>query len=619
MSSRTIFRSSVLATSLALALASFWVDRDLVRAISDAISSRESLHTQTLLWKIRFEDQGEDLDGSFEKAGFHYEWNRGFFAGAVKAELLAAVQSDEEEAWRRYTAKREAALPRFKTGVEDYLQSCQDLEARDPKNGIYRASAALARLELALWPSCEELAELEQARRVPVEPLKSRLKRAPRCEVLDPAALQRALDELEAALRYPELRFHNRGPERAAAVEAYGFGNLLKKLELALPKWPQRKRWLSTTGGRPFAGLSDTGHPETRRALSLGRRLYLRLASEGSDLRDLRASTDALVEIDQAWVGLAHRRGDNLGALAAREEITSLEDQRSRSEGLTDELSHLGSIDRMIMPRGGWNDFDQSLGRRVEHAIFESFLLWFFILAPACGLLLTVFLRSRPPEQRFSQGWTIGDTLSVVLPSWGLGIVLAILTTRLHPLRIHGFADVHHGLVLFIQSLAILLASSGLYNALLHRRLLDRHGLPTAIPGLRACLALIALTTYAATAWVGSQTLILGWLSIGAEFSAYLALFWVIKKSAESRPEAKLALKYNARRVNLFCLGVSGILASLLQLGLVAPRRLALTDAYTTQTMEILENEVDHWGDGRLRLLLTKLLQDRPDHPGEPR
>ncbi len=522
-----------------------------------------------------------------------------------------------------YEAAYAEAAPAYREALRRYAERCLEAHAADPDNGVTEVSAGLALLDASVWPHASEPVRVGQrlARTTP-HPERP-------FEVRDPVTLRRALDLIRQGLERPRLSYGESEAVRAslAAVEpADGTvgGTLTRFSRVVGFPVPSLLRLRGGLNQLVLVARSwrHTEAGDSREPLALGRRLGLRLGAE-ADTLIMTFMAVALDGIDlQGWQDEAVWRGDAELARAVQAELLALERAQHASSGLTVPVDRLGSLDRILMPNGGWTDraFDPSLGRRVDYAHGESVLLWALLGLTALGLG-RAFLQSRAAldatrPAAAAAGWTLGDLLAVVMPSVGLSAVLLLLAARLHPARVFGLTSDPSALrVALVQGAAALALAVGAGRILLRGAVLAKHGLSWPHPGrVRVAWGALSLGVLLALGWIGphAETLLVPAVS---SLVTGLVLAFAATGAGAFDPAQRTALRRYEGRVGLACFGFALTLVSALQLLAVGPRRAALVRAYDHQMVTLLEREAEAWGYGQLGGLLRRTLEAAPDRP----
>ncbi len=529
--------------------------------------------------------------------------------------------------WLAYDAAYATAAPEYRAALERFAARALAARALEPDNGIYEVQAGLALVDAAIWPHLPETV-------LTVE----RLKR-PRAdgerpfEVRDPATLRRGLDLLRAGLERPRLSYGERaalegalaaaGPpdgtparleRRLRATLVYPLPDLLNLRAGANALALIAARWRATGAGEPFEPLA------------LGRRLALRLGSEADALLMVMIA-EAMQHVNLgAWQDEAVWRGDLALARAAREEDRRLIQAHDEGRELAVATDRLGSLDRLVMPYGGWTDpgYDASLARRVDRAFAESVTIWALLGTALCGLVgaaVGVWLGARgPATSSATRGWTVGDLLAVVLPSFGLAAVLSLALARLHPSRVFGLTSSFSAVATFgLQALAAIAFALGAHRLLRRGAILRQHGLGWRRPArVRLAWGCLLGGLLLATGWVGPEATLLALpalVLLGAGLVLALASAGLDAAPDELRP----ALAAYDHRVALACFGAALALLGALELTVGAPRRTALLRAADEQALSMVSRETEVWGKGELQRLMRAQLETAPDRPGQDR
>lgn len=529
------------------------------------------------------------------------------------------VTGPDDPAWAAYWKVREAALPAYRASLEHVAAEALRLGREAPDNGAFEAIAGLIEVQLASSPfEGEPLADFAPEVDGMVDWVR----------VEDPARLARGLELIDRALSRPALHFLDQddlaarvdpiqGAPLARFCDRFAVSVTLHKPELMLLRDHVDHLVLLA---RKQQRLGRSGDP----LLSRARRLTLRHGAEALQMIDLLVADANLHRVDAGWLREAAARGDAALAVAASKEEVERRRQRERARSLTEGFSvdRLGALDFLCMPVGGWHgpSFDVDLGRRTEHAVVESGILLALLALGVLGLSV-LWLQSRAPAPAGAPpaaGWTLGDLLGVVLPSFGGVAVLTLVHTRLHPARSYGLLRSLD--VAFVQSGTFLLLASFLFCWLLRRAALRKHGL--AFPRPTAAwlgLGLVLLGAHLSLDWVSGaeQTLLVPAvaLMLAGIFAAWRgAGLW-----RSSDPVAARAVRGYEGRVGLASLGVALALVSALEMVAVAPRRDRLVRDYEAQWLELIGHEASHWGQGAPQEHLRELLQTAPDAPAAPK
>ena len=532
----------------------------------------------------------------------------------IPPESKLSDREQTEAQWEGYRTARDAAWPAYERGVLELIATCEALSQRDPDNGVHQATAAMAELELALAPSPVEYVLVAKI-------FTDREHGLDRFEVRDPTRLESALARFERALAAPRFDF--------------GSGAVNAQLETWVPETLPLETFARRLGVKyssPLPNLitlrsavmglclvarqrSLLGGADAQRPLRLGRLLGLRLGAESSNLIELMMGQAVLGLVDKEWLHLATTLGDSRRAQGISEEQLRLERAYSVAHQLGFDPARLGHFDSMLVPNGGFSrasGFDPDLGRTTEHAAWESILLWGVALVALLLLGVSAYRAHTqlPAEAPPGAGWTLGDVLGVVLPSFGVAAAATILLLRLHPAR--GLSD---SASLVAHATTVLAFAAAAFPWLLRRAALRKLGLDWArTKRARWAVGVFLAGAYLATAWVGpgidgdrllplAWSLQLGGLALGA---------WVYRLPGAD-PTLKRALRRTEGRVGLIALGISLALIASLQLLAVSPRRDRLVRDYTSMQVEL--DEAQAWGNGDLQDTMRTLLVKAADGP----
>lgn len=507
----------------------------------------------------------------------------------------------DEKRWVKYEADYKKAWPAYEKAVDKHIQICEEAQSLDSKNGVFMAITAQAKFEKAIWPSVhyglggrpEEMSVWSKVK------------------VRDEAALLDALDTLEASLSFPDYSFrvdeqietrlkrleNTSGIEglvsRATAVFTCHVPNLLDLRQMCniLVLMSAKESPLKTA--------------DKLRALRVGRQFALRWGDNSTFLIELMLARACLQIIDKAWLDFATIQGDVNGVRALSDELSEL--QRNIDVGGLDyDSSRLGLLDYLSMPSGGWSapSFDPNLGRSMDHSVYESLLLW-LCLSSAFILMVEAWFSSKLCKSVEgdikARGWTFGDVLQVVLPSFVLSAVFLIVLMRFHPARDFGLRSGENFLGLTSQTLIVIGYAVASYQALLRHRVLGKFSLSVYSPKrLRVATISAILGLYLATSWVGPFNTFALWPAFALLLFSVAAAWSGLGFRRLAKAEKRAVNRYQAR-VSLACLGFVTCLVPLLIMGVSMPHRNALVESYTQQEIPLWQGEAVFWGEGKLK------------------
>lgn len=527
------------------------------------------------------------------------------------------VTGPEHPAWAPYWKLREAAHPEYRASLERVAAEALRLHADMPDNGAFEAIAGLIEVELATSPfHGEPLALGVNDPDAMVDWVR----------VEDPARLARGLELIDKALARPTLFFINPDdlaamidPIQGAPIERFcdrvAVSITVLKPELMFLRSHLEHLVLLARKQQRLGGSGDA-------LLSRARKLALRHGAESMHLIDLLVAVSNLGQVDAGWLRDATARGDVAVAVAASKEQAATMKRREAARHMSGNYSieRLGAIDSMFMPAGGWHGpaFDPHLGRRFDHAFVESAILLALLAVGLIGLAVA-WLQSRtsvPAGAPPAAGWTLGDLLGVVLPSFGGVAVLTLVHTRLHPART--FSLFRSFDVAFVQAGTFLLLAGFLFCWLLRRAVLAKHGLAFARPTAAWLgLGLVLLGAHLSLDWTsGAEQALLapaGLLMLSGIFASWRGA--ALGRASATDPIAARAVRGYEGRVGLACLGVALALVAGLEVVAVSPRRDQLVRDYEAQWIELMNHEASHWGAGEPQKHLRELLETAPDAP----
>ncbi|MDF1660544.1 MAG: hypothetical protein P1V97_02145 [Planctomycetota bacterium] len=507
----------------------------------------------------------------------------------------------DSKKWTKYEAAYKEGWPVYKEAVDKHIQVCEEAQNLDPKNGIFMAMGAQAKFEKAIWPSVH----YGLGRRPEEMTLWSKVK------IRDEALLIEALDNLETSLTYPEYSFRvdEQMKARLTRLEnTSGIEGLVNRATAMftchVPNLLDLRQMFNILA-LMSAEESPLKNADKLRALRVGRQFALRWGDNSTFLIELILARACLDIIDKAWLDFATAQGDVQLVRALSDEMSKLQENTDVG-GLDYDSSRLGLLDYFSMPSGGWSapGFDPNLGRKMDHSVYESLFLWFCLLA-AFGLMFAAwfsskFYKSEPGDMK-ARGWTFGDVLQVVLPSFVLAAVFLIVLMRFHPARDFGLRSGENFLGVTCQTLIIIGYAVASYQVLLRRWVLEKFSLPVySSKRLRTALVSAVVGLYLATSWVGPFNTIALWpafaLLIFAIGAAWTGLGHRRLEKAERR-----AVNGYLSRVSLACLGLVTCILPVLILGVSMPHRSALVESYTQQQIPLWQGEAFFWGEGRLK------------------
>lgn len=597
MTPSTPRRALFLLLGLGLTALTAWQDRDLLDAPVDAGSEIVALPEHPEPAKRRYMASLNALSDAADA-----------FEDAITPSLRAARKSGGPEAWAEYHRRRAEPWAAYQAELKSLIARLEAARTDDPQTGRYEVFAALARLDLALWPSSRELRE-------------TRLRGAEeRLRVVDRAELERALAELERGLSRPRLSLAIQRDDIGSPGR--GYAGLTRRLESALLDTGPILLRLRRSGQQLIAlsaARARAGTPAARRPLELARRLGIEVGSQSRGLIELLIAEAMLHDENEGEIALAARSGDVEAARDAFHEGQELSSARRSSERMRYDISRLGFLDLMVVPAGGWSPFDVDAGRRSDFASWEAALLWALLALMLASLRPGGLRRRLSCPQLTVRGWTLGDALSVALPSFGLAAVLALFLCRMHPLRAYGITFRGQAEILMAQSLALLALAEGLHFLLLRRRVRACHGLGPRASGSLPGLAMLAVGAYLTLSWVGFESRWLLAVSLPLQALGRVFLGWSWRDPAD--PEIKRALRRYRDRVGLVSLGLGLTLVAAVNLSLVQPRRLDLIADHERSLVQIYRDEAGHWGQGALRNTFRELRDKAPraPRPAKPR
>lgn len=520
-----------------------------------------------------------------------------------------------------YWAIRADAHPAYAASLQQVATIALAARADEPDNGAFEVVAGLIDVELACSPGSVDPLLLYPTDLEHIAPL---------VRIDDPARLARGLALLDAGLARPRLAFPVQPvvAARVAGIDGTPLERLARRLGRAycvnMPELQLLRdgiEFLTVLARRERVMGADGGPALLARA----RRLALRHGAEAANVIEVSEAQMALKAVDRAWLLDAAARGDVARVQGAAHEGTEVTRAREAARRLQGDLAldRLGIVDATCMPMGGWppGEFDEDLSRRMDHAVLESLILLALLVVGLLGVPIA-WLRARttvPADAPRAAGWTLGDLLAVVLPSFGAVAVLALMHGRLHPARGLGFPSPQALYVAMAHGVVFVALAAFSFCWLLRRSVLGKHGLTFARPAsARGGLWLVLVGAHGALLWVaGRDTALL--VPSGALMLAGLVAAW--RGGALGRPApgaAGAAVRAYEARVGLAALGVSLALVAAIECVLVAPRRDGLVRSVEAQVLRLLDGEARLWGAGGPQAQLRELLEEAPDGPVVP-
>jgi hypothetical protein len=537
-------------------------------------------------------------------------------------ELITGPGSD---GWDEFWTIRAKALPAYRAALQRLVDEALAARAADPDNGVYEVLAGLAELDLVCSPGSHDpltgyVLDLDRS--------------APWIRVEEPDGLTRALARIDAGLSRASYTFRGSAwVEATTAIEGAPIERLARRLAAAsqvrmpelmfvkgrcqfLAHLARRERLLERAPGAPRGGAQAL--------LSRVRRIGLRTAAESSFIIETLVGQACVGIADDVWCDLAAQEGDLERTRAAGVEQLELTRRRleARSVPRGTSLDRLGILDQALMPAGGWGEaarHDPRLARRFEQSVLESFVGLALMLLCVLGLSVAWWKagRSAAPDAPPAAGFTLGDLLGVVLPSFGAVAVLSLLHARLHPSRQLGLGVAEAAQVAFLHGATLLLLAGGLFAWRLRLAALERHGLELLRPGAaRAALWLGLGAAHVSLLWVSARDVALAPLAAGLGLGALVLAVrgGVLGRAASSHAAARAVARYEGR-VGLAALGAALLVVCGVQHALVSPRRDAMARSLDAQTRRLFTHEAEWWGGGELLALHRKLLEHQPDAP----
>lgn len=543
------------------------------------------------------------------------------FAAAFEPWVLSlaadeVVTGPEHPAWAPYWKTREAALPEYRASLERVAAEALRLGADVPENGAFEAIAGLIEVQLASSPfHGEPLALGVQDPDGLVDWVR----------VEDPARLERGLALIDRALARPSFYFIS--PDDLAAMVTPIEGSPLARFtgRLAVSISVPKPELMFLRGHEEHLVLLARKQQRLGRSgdalLSRARKLTLRHGAEATHLIDLLVADANLRRVDAGWLRDAAARGDAAAAVAVSKEEAAVVQKREAARSMSGSysLQGLGILDSLLMPAGGWNGptFDPDLGRRTDHAFLESAILFALLGVGLIGLAIAWFQARTPAPTGAppAAGWTLGDLLGVVLPSFGAVALLALLHARLHPTRAISLFRTFD--VALFQSGALVLLGAFLFCWLLRRAVLAKHGLTFARPAAAWLgLGLVLLGAHLELDWVSGAERALLEPAVALMLAGLIASWWgaALGRAAKDVTTSRAVRGYEGR-VGLASLGVALALVAALEVVAVSPRRDRLVRDYEAQWLGLLSHEAAHWGAGAPQQHLRELLESAPDAP----
>lgn len=527
------------------------------------------------------------------------------------------AEPEDEAFWKEIARDRAKTWPAYAAELKVLIDSCKAAHELDPENGLFEVTAGLAKIDLALDDVGVVTGTIKRREDLGSE----------RLAVRDAAGLVDGLRALERGLgrarcsSEPALAARAR-LETARAVDTSPISGFFGRCAAGSAIFIADLMWLreSTTRLVLLANLwRNTGRGDPEQPLRAARLLGLRLGAETTFMIDQLVSLAMVSVANEAWQLHAVAGGDHALAAAASAEVLSLQRKKERAAVLPEgvEISRLGAVDSLVMPMGGWSPnigYDPNLGRRMEYSLWESATV--LLLGGLALLFLPVawWQSRRQPDPRVpAAGWTFGDLLGVVLPSFGLAGALALVLWRLHPAREFGFTHAYAPTAAHV--VAVVVFALGAWRWRLRNATLAKLGLPRP-PASRSQLSVVAFLggLYLVTSWVGPRSTGLLWPG-AALAGAGLVLGWGLTSLRRLDANARAAVRRYEGRVALPSLGVALTLLSVIQVAVVAPRR----DALLLETGDLYANMITSEGSsagwGELRETVRNLAQSSPRKP----
>jgi len=544
---------------------------------------------------------------------------------AWNMEDIEAITGPGSEGWDEFWSIRAAALPPYRATLQGLVDEALAARAADPDNGVYEVLAGLAELDLACSPGSHD-------------PLTSYVldmdRSAPWLRVDDPEGLTRALARIDAGLSRASYTTRGRASvEATAALEGAPIERLARRLAAAsqvrlpellfvktrclfLAHLARRERLLERAPGAPRGGAQAL--------LSRARRIGLRTAAESTFVLEALVGQACVGIADDVWRDLAAQEGDVGRVRGAGEEVVEMTRRRldARSVSRHVPFDRLGVLDSAFMPVGGWHHdagHDPGLARRFDQSVLESLVGLSLMLLCVPGLVVAWWKagRAAAPDAPPAAGFTLGDLLGVVLPSFGAVAVLSLLHARLHPSRQLGLGVTEAAPVFLLHAATLLALAGGLFVVRLRRAALERHGLDVRRPGAASAALWLGLgAAHVSLLWVSARDVALaplaGVLALGSLVLAVRG--GLVGRAAVDAAAARAVTRYEGR-VGLAALGAALLVLCGVQHTLVSPRRDALARSLEAQALRLFAQESAWWGGGELLELHRALLSEQPDAP----